>query len=161
MAKDVKIFNACDHIVDGNKYNRSVCPKCYGKGYYFDVNFDVTGQAVLTEGSIKLQQEMLKVIIDKKNQNPFHPIWGSDFDYIIGTKNVNVSKTRMEFVVRSALEHLKAVQLSNNKNFKNASIDEILKNIEYIEITNIGKTGYKVSVMISNTADEIFEQTKI
>lgn len=159
MSKDVKIFNACDHIVDNHKYNRVICPKCYGKGYYFDINFDTSGKSVLAEGSIKLQQEMLKVIIDKKHQNPFHPNWGSEFDYIVGSKNINITKNKMEYIVRSALEHLRAVQLTNNKNFKNMSDEEILKDIEYIEIENLGPTGYNISVMVSNTVDEIYEQT--
>lgn len=158
MSKDIKIFNACDHIVDGEKYNYSICPKCYGKGYYFDVNFDNNGIIVTTENSIKLQQEMLKVIIDKKYQNVYHPTWGSEFDYVIGSKNININKNKMEVIVRSALEHLKAIQISTNKNFKNLTDAELLNEIEYIEIKNLGPTGIAINVTVSNVLGEIFEQ---
>lgn len=161
MSKDIKIFNACDHIVENEKYDYSMCPKCYGKGYYFDINFDNSGEAVLTENSIKLQQEMLKVIIDKKFQNVYHPTWGSEFDYLIGSKNVNINKNKMELIIRSALEHLKAVQSSNNKNFKNLTDSELLNEIEYIEIKSSGPTEIEIHVTISNVLGEIFEQSII
>ncbi len=161
MSKDIKIFNACDHIVDGEKYDNSLCPKCYGKGYYFDVNLDINGSPVLAQNSIKLQQEMLKVIIDKKHENVFHPLWGSEFDYVIGSKNINIKKSKMEYIVRSSLEHLKAVQISNGNNFKNMSDKELINKIEFIEISDMGKTGIKVDVMVSNSIGEIFEQSII
>lgn len=161
MGKDIKMFNACDHIVNGTQYKSQLCPKCYGKSYYLDVHFDINGEAVLTNGSIKLQQEMLKVILDQKYMNAFHPRWGSELNSIIGSKNANINKSKLEMIVRMALEYLKGVQVNTNNRFHNLTDEEVLQIIEYIEITPIGPTGYNVDVTISNTAGEILHQSII
>lgn len=159
MSKDIKMFNACDHIVKNKQYDPQLCPKCYGKNYYLDIHFDINGETVLTEGSIKLQQEMLKIILDKKYMNAFHPRWGSEIDSIIGTKNINIGKAKLEVIIRMALEHLKSIQISSNTTFKNFTDDEILKLIEHVEITPLGPVGYNVDVTITNISGEVLHQS--
>lgn len=161
MGKDVKMFNGCDHIVDNKQYESQLCPKCYGKSYYLDVHFDINGEAVLTSGSIKLQQEMLKVILDQKYMNAFHPKWGSELNSIIGSKNINMNKAKLEMIIRMALEHLQNVQIGTDEKFHNLGSEEILQVIEYIEITPLGPTGYDVDVTISNIAGEVLHQSII
>ena len=62
MSKDVQFFNMCNHIIDNKYYDLYACPRCYGKSYYIDICFDNAGEAVLAQGDIKLQQEILKII---------------------------------------------------------------------------------------------------
>ena len=159
MSRDIKIFKACNHIVNNVQYQSQFCPRCYSKGYYFDIAFDMKGQIITTTGGLKLQQEMLKVLIDQKEENVFHPGWGSEIEKIIGHKNVAITKTRLEVIIRKSLEYLKAVQVNEYKNNENLTINEILEKIIYIEINALGPTGWHVNVIISNQQGEIYEET--
>lgn len=159
MSTDVKIFNACSHIVNDVQYEPQLCPRCYSKGYYFDINFESTGLATTTTGSIKLQQEMLKVLIDERNNNAFHPQWGSEIYTIVGHKNLGITKSKLEIIIRRALEHLKTVQNNEYMQLGNLTPEEILDQILYIEINAIGPTGWYVYVVISNTVGEVYTQT--
>ena len=40
MSKDMMIFNLCDHMINGEKYNIEDCPLCKGKSYYYDISFN-------------------------------------------------------------------------------------------------------------------------
>ena len=41
MSKDMMIFNLCDHMINGEKYNIEDCPLCKGKSYYYDIAFNL------------------------------------------------------------------------------------------------------------------------
>ena len=158
MSYDVKLFNGCDHIVDGVRYDLQLCPKCLGKGYYFDICFDDAGQAILTENDLKLQQEMLKVIIDRKYKNIFHEEWGSRVDELIGSKNNEITKNKLKVIVRQAEEYLQKIQSIEYNEHKNLNNKEILDDIISVNIKELGPTGYLVSVLVKNVAEDIFEQ---
>lgn len=160
MGYDVKFFTACSHIVDKKQYDVQQCPRCHGKGYYLDIYFNKSnGEAVLAQGGIKLQQEMLKVIIDEKNRNKFHEQWGSNVHGMFGSKNLSLNKAKLEVIVRMAVEYLKNTQLIEYQEFNNLSPSEILDKILYIEINSLGPTGYRVEVTVSNSVGEIFTQS--
>ena len=93
MSTDVKVFNACNHVVNGERYTQDTCPLCRGKSYYKDIAFDNSGKAVLCTGEIKLQQEVLKIMDDPKGGNKFHPNWGDELianhsHAYLGSKNL-------------------------------------------------------------------------
>ena len=159
MGQDIKFFCACDHVVDNVVYRSDSCPRCYGNGYYLDVHIDNVGNAVLTTGEIKLQQEMLKIILDEKYKNLFHPQWGSELSGRVGTKNVNINKVKIEIMVRKALEYLKGVQMEQNALYQNLNPDEILDEIVDVIVSDIGRTGYSIKVTVSNAVKEIYTQT--
>ena len=160
MSKDVQMFNACNHIVDNKQYDTYLCPRCYGKGYYVDICFDMQGKAILASGSIKLQQEMLKIIIDKKFESPFYPEWGCEKDILVGTKNIQMNKVKLEVIIRQTLEYLKKVQINEYKIWKNLTNDEILNKIDFIQIF-ILRDGYYIDINILNAKNEIVTQTFI
>ena len=159
MSSDVKFFTACDHNVNGKTYDDAYCPRCYGKGYYLDVSFDESGQAVTTYGSIKLQQEMLKVLLDKKGSDVFDKNFGSEIYLYVGHKKLLITKSKLEMAVRRAIEYLKKVQ--ENEADTNTSIDyeEIFGDIKYVEITAISVTGWKLNVYCSNMVSEVYSQS--
>lgn len=159
MSEDIKFFNVCDHIVDKEVYVAQLCPRCYGNCYYLDCCFETDGSLITTSGSIKLQQEMLKIIIDEKYSNKFHYNWGSEVTKMIGHKNININKAKLEILIRECLAHLKNVQMSEYYNVGNVTIDEILDQILYIEIKTLTPTGYWVEVTISNNVGEIYTQS--
>lgn len=159
MSRDVQMFNVCDHIVDNIYYDRYVCPRCYGKSYYIDIHFDENGTTVLAQGSIKLQQEILKIIIDKKFENPFHPEWGCEKDKLTGSKNLQMNKVRLEVIIRQALDHLKNVQVNEFNIRKTLTEEEILNKIDFIEILTLKPDGYFININILNSVNEIITQS--
>lgn len=158
MSLDVKIFNICDHYTGGKQYLANLCPKCLGKGYYYDIHFDESGQAVLATGTIKLQQEMLKIINDVKGDNLFYTKFGSEIHDFVGQKSTKLTSNKLEFMIRQSLEYLRALQLAENDEYNNMNYDEILLGVESINIQQY-LVGYDVAVTIKNTSNEILSQT--
>lgn len=161
MSIDVKLFCACNHIIDDEQFETDKCPRCYGKGYYFDIFFDGLGQTVLTNKSLKLQQEALKIIIEQRGNNEFHPLWGSEWNNLIGTKNLDINKTKLEIIIRKSLEYLKNVQISERDKHDNLTDEEIIDEIEYVSVTPLGATSYNIDVKLSNKMGEIMSQSII
>ena len=159
MSIDAQFFNACNHIVDNKYYDLYACPRCYGKSYYIDICFDNSGETVLAQGSIKLQQEILKIIIDKKYDNPFHPNWGCEKDLMVGNKNLQFIKVKLEKIIRDSLDYLKNVQTNEYEKYRTLTQEEILGQIDFIQITPLQQDKYYINVSILNTADQLVTQT--
>lgn len=158
MSTDVKMFCQCDHYANHKQYNYEMCPKCQGKGYYYDITFDFSGNPVLATGTIKLQQEMLKIINDVKGNNRYFPDWGSTVHDIIGSKITNMPAAKCEIAVRMSLEYLKLLQLAQNETYGNMTQDEIMLDVDNIVITQFDR-GYDLDVTIKNQEQEIFNQS--
>lgn len=159
MSKDIKMFVACDHYVNEIIYEWDKCPRCYGKGFYFDIYFNQSGEPELTTGSMKLQQEVLKILIEEKGSSIFNLEWGNElFSRVIGTKNQSIMRTRIELIIRSTLNYLKSVQENENQLWNNMMEDEIINEIEHIEILPSGLDGYHIKVKLMNSAEEIITQ---
>lgn len=168
---DIVLF---EYVIDGDKHpnrnttsvvsfvdNPGACPRCYGKGYYFDIFFDSDGKAVLASRSKKLFQECLKILIEDKLSNKFHPDWGCDIEKRIGTKNrKDIDKFKVELSVRDAIEHLRSLQLNNQFLYKNMYDDEIVESISSITVSSItvesdGPTGFNVHVEVVSKAGDV------
>ena len=158
MSLDVKFFTACSHVVNGTQFRYDLCPRCYGKGYYIDISFDAGGKAVVTGGPIKMQQEILKVLIDHKGSNPFHLNWGSEVYMLPGHKQTRITKTRIELMVRDAIEHLRRLQKNEALTNKTISDNEIIKDIASMTLKRIGITNWQVDVILTNNLSEIYSQ---
>lgn len=155
----MKMFTACNHIVDDNLFESRLCPKCYGKGFYFDINFE-SGKPVLSEGSDKLMQEILKILIEDKGDNIFHPEWGNEVNTrLIGTKNIEVKRTKLEVMLRNTLDYLRTVQQAEDEEWENMTNEELLGEIELIKVTPVGPTGYNIKIQVVNTAGKTVSQT--
>lgn len=132
------------------------CPRCYGRGFYFDISFDPAGEVIKADNSTKLLQEMLKVIIEDKAGNVFHPNWGCDVSNRIGTKKRGVAdKFKVEMSIRNAIEHLKRVQESNQASKRNMNPEEMIVAISSIVVEEDGPTGYNVYVEVLSGAGEV------
>lgn len=159
MSQDIRMFCACTHLVDEELYDVDSCPRCYGKGYYFDVTFD-GGKAVLSEGSIKLEQELLKILIEEKGSNVFHLDWGNEITRLVGTKNTSIKRSKIEVLVKQTLDHLKAVQHGEDAVWGNMMEEEKLGEILSIDVVETsGRDGYIIKVKISNTSGDTIVQT--
>ena len=158
MSLDVRIFNLCDHYTGGKQYAMERCPKCRGNGYYYDIFYDASGAAILVTGTIKLQQEMLKIINDIKGNNIFFPMWGSELHGWIGQKGSKLTQNKLQLMIRLSLDYLRALQYEQQEAYNNMTNDEILLGVESMDIIDY-MVGYDVSVTIKNMSDEIIGDT--
>lgn len=163
MSKDIKLFTACNHVINGETYSPGECPRCYGVNYYYDLTFDNEGKIITTNGEIKLQQEVLKIMNDKKGGNKFFTEWGNPIisDGYIGSKNTHATAERIRMAVYETLQHLKNVQINNQIIFNNMTEEEIIEDIEEIYVKSIPPSGYVIGVKFTNAIDTIYEQTII
>ena len=158
MSIDAELFTLCDHYTGGKQYAPEKCPKCGGKGYYYDISYDLNGHAKLVTGTIKLQQEMLKIINDVKGNNIFFKRWGSELHDLIGKKKTRLTNSKLQIMIRTSMEYLKYLQLAENKDYANMTSDEILLGVENIKVEDY-VVGYDVNVTIKNQSSEILDQT--
>lgn len=159
MSQDIKYFTACSHLVNDVQYEDYMCPRCYGKGYYIDLMLDEAGQVITTSGSIKLQQEMLKVLLDHRYSDVFSKNWGSEIYTLPGHKKLNITKPKLEMMVRRAIEFLRKVQQNEANTNRTITDEEIVGTIEYIDIQPISVTGWQLYIACSNSVSEIYTQT--
>jgi hypothetical protein len=163
MSTDVKVFNACNHVINGVKHTSSSCPVCNGKSYYKDIAFDISGKVVLCTGELKLQQEILKIMDDPKFGNKFHQNWGdllitAKGPKLIGSKNTEAAKQKIKIIIYETMMYLKTVQMNNQTLFKNMSDEEIIDQVISITVSDYTQLGYQVSVVFSNRVGQIFSQ---
>ena len=112
MSKDMMIFNLCDHMINGEKYNIEDCPLCKGKSYYYDIAFNQKGEIETCEDSIKLQQEVLKILTDIKGGNRFFPNYGNELTKdTIGKKKNSTTQQRIQIALYDTLQYLKNIQI--------------------------------------------------
>lgn len=160
MSYDVKMFVLCTHVIDGEMYEPQRCKKCYGRGFYFDIHFDAIGQPSLAVSTPKLQQELIKIIMEDKGSNKFHENWGCDVgNRMIGQKNDPHAKIRIEMLVRDAVTYLMDVQKENQLIFENMDETEIIDSIVSVDVKSEGPTGYVVHVVIRAVTGEMVPMT--
>lgn len=122
-----------------------------------DLMLDPSGDIIATGGSIKMQQECIKVLFDQRGSDLFYPYWGSEIHEFIGKKNTTAIRSRLEMCIRRAIERLKAIQ--EQEALTNASVtdSEVIKDVEYIYLEPMSVTDWQCKIAISNKADETFE----
>jgi len=158
MSFDAKIFCMCDHCVNGKRYIIERCPRCLSKGYYYDIMFDRTGKAILISGTLKLQQEVLKIINDEKGNNVFFPQWGSELHNLVGSKITKSTNLKLQVMIRFSLEYLRALQLQQQKEYGNVTNDEIILGVQSLTIDNY-ILGFDVKVVFNNNSNTLLEQS--
>lgn len=156
MAYDVKMFVLCTHVIDGEIYEEQRCKKCYGRGFYFDIHFDAIGASSTATSTAKLQQELIKIIMEDKGSNKFHQKWGCEVaNRMIGKKNDPNAKVRIEMLVRESVTHLMNVQRENQLLFENMNEDEIIESIISVNVVKSGSTSYDVHVVVQSVTGEL------
>ena len=159
MSKDMMIFNLCDHVVNGEEYDVQDCPLCKGHGYYYDIAFNQKGEIELCENSIKLQQEVLKILTDIKGGNRFFPNYGNELTKdTIGKKKNATTQQRIQIALYDTLQYLKNIQINNKILFGNMSDSEIIENIENIIVKSTNSNTYKILITFTSASGEFFTQ---
>jgi hypothetical protein len=151
----VQMFVICNHMVDDVPYIPKKCPRCYGAGYYFDIFFDSNGSAVLAQGTLKLQQELLKISIEEQGSNKFHPDWGNETKrMVVGLKNTSIARQKVEMATIKYIQHLAAIQEGNNLTYNNMNDDEIISGIDSIYVDAISQDTCGVNFQVRSKARE-------
>jgi phage baseplate assembly protein W len=161
MSYDVKMFVLCNHVVNG-EYHKDGCPRCYGAGFYLDIFFDQSGNTIIADNTAKLTQELLKIIVENKGDNPFHPDWGCDVQSRVGGKKNPADKFKIELSVKNALEYLQKLQQSHQQVNRNMRPEELIAEIVSVQVVDDGPTGYIVQIsVLSQAGQQIAQSVKI
>jgi len=148
---DAKLKHDCNHNLSGTKYTLNTCPRCLGKGFYFDIKFSPGGDIITINEEEKLLQELVKVILTSKGNNPYHKEFGSVVSDSIGMlqeegfREAKLKQSIIEAVLR--LKYLQRERITMGYKF---SLKELIDKIQKIEIYEIENNptwlGFKVQV---------------
>ena len=75
-----------------------------------------------------------------------------------GHKQTRITKTRIELMVRDAVEHLRRLQKNEALTNKTISDNEIIKDIASMTLKRIGVTNWQVDVILTNNLSEVYSQ---
>ena len=89
MSFDVGGTTMCDHKDRyGNTYSGdtlALCPKCGGTGEYYDLSWNLVNGAIRPVVDLDLLEELVvKGVLTVKEENPFHPNYGTSIVRSIG-----------------------------------------------------------------------------
>jgi len=101
---DLYCKTTCDHKIGDVKFVEEDCPRCNGKGEYFDVQFDATGDFMLVDRSRRLVQDVKKALLDQLGTNTEDPNWGSELHNARLLRDPNLIKARVRASVVEAEE---------------------------------------------------------
>ena len=148
---DAKLKHNCDHNLPGGKYSLNTCPRCLGKGFYFDIKFSPGGDIFLVNEVEKLLQELVKITLTSKGTNPFHGEYGSYVSDSIGKLQVKEFREgRLKQSIMDAVLRLRYLQREGIERGYKFSLKELIDKVENIEIYEIAgnptQLGFKVKV---------------
>lgn len=148
---DVKLKHTCDHNLPSGKYTLNDCPRCLGKGYYFDIKFSPKGDVFTVSEIEKLLQELVKITLTSKGGNFFHDEYGSYVSDSIGmVQSKNFREARLKQSIIDAVLRLRYLQRDGIEKGYRFSLKELIDKISKIEIYEIEndptQLGFKVTV---------------
>lgn len=148
---DVKLEHICDHNLPSGKFTLNTCPRCLGKGFYYDIKFSPLGDVLTVSEVEKLLQELVKITITSKGDNPFYPDYGS---YVVGSvgalQTEGFRETKLKQSIMDAVLRLRYLQRDGIERGYKFSLKELIDKIESIEIYEIEgdprQLGFKVKI---------------
>jgi len=146
MPFDFDIKSICNHLIDGVQYwgedqintelrlklnsnpnfrriffqkmNARICPRCNGRGWYWDIHFekniktpDALSYPVLIRGRAKLKQEVRKYLTTVIGDNKLYPQYGIGYQDFIGKKITDTTRTMLEVTTLSGLNYLRTLYI--------------------------------------------------
>jgi len=149
---DAKLKHNCDHNLPSGKYSLNACPRCLGKGHYFDIKFSPGGDIFLVNETEKLLQELVKITLTSKGTNPFHGEYGSYVSDSVGKLQVKEFREgRLKQSIMDAVLRLRYLQREGVERGYKFSLKELIDKVKSIEIYEIAGNptylGFKVKVV--------------
>lgn len=148
---DVKLEHICDHNLPSGKFTLNTCPRCLGKGFYYDIKFSPLGDVLTVSEVEKLLQELVKITITSKGDNPFYADYGSYVVNSLGAlQTEGFRETKLKQSIMDAVLRLRYLQRDGIERGYKFSLKELIDKIESIEIYEIEgdprQLGFKVKI---------------
>lgn len=152
MLLDAKLKHVCNHNLPSGKYTLNTCPRCLGEGFYFDIKFSPGGDVITLNEEEKLLQELVKITLTSKGNNPFHKEYGSVVSDSIGMlQEKGFREAKLKQSIIEAVLRLKYLQRERIKMGYRFSLKELIDKIDKIEIYEIESNptwlGFKVQIL--------------
>lgn len=150
----------CTHNLPSGQYTLYTCPRCLGKGYFYDIKFDAGGLIPQVWDETKLAQELEKITIT--DFNPFHPEYGAKLKSRVG----QVSKDDLKAIIKSDLLNavynlIKYQKAEANKGTEDGyfSPRELIDRVEKVEIVELSVTALHFAIYILTVSGKEIEIT--
>lgn len=158
---DVALKQTCDHFVGENKYLLDSCPRCLGRGIYYDLNFNAKGLVDTVEKGNKLNQEIEKILITRLGSNKFHLEYGS---LLTNASTLGVDTVFRETVLKQsisgALRQLRSYQQSEVSKGKFFPPEELISTIRKIEARTNPADPRRIDIVVE-VLTEAFSPSRI
>ena len=150
----------CTHDCSGIQYTLGTCPRCLGKGYYYDIKFDAGGLVPQVWDETKLQQELEKITLTE--YNPFHPEYGAGLKKRVGQVGVDELKVIIKSDLIDAVYNLMKYQKAEaNKGVQNGNFSsrELIERLKKVEITELSATELHFALYVITVHGKELELT--
>ena len=107
-AFDIKLKHICNHNLNTGQYILNTCPRCLGKGYYYDIKFNATGKPIEVSLSDKLAQTLEKFVLTENND--FHSEVAINMQQWLGSSPISEIKSVIKFELSKSLMTLMRTQ---------------------------------------------------
>jgi len=155
---DVKLEHICDHNLPSGKFKLNTCPRCLGKGFYYDLKFSPLGDVFTVKEVEKLLQELVKITITSKGSNPFHADYGSYVvDSVGALQTEGFRETKLKQSIMDAVLRLRYLQREGIERGYKFSLKELIDKIESIEFYEVegNPTQLNFKVKVTNVEGSI------
>lgn len=146
---DSALKQTCDHYVGLNKYLLDSCPRCLGRGIYYDLNFNAKGLIDTVDKGNKLNQEIEKILVTRLGSNKFHLEYGS---LLMKASSLGVDSVFRETVLKqsitSALRQLRSYQQSEVSRGKFFTPEELLSQIRKVEVRTDRNDPRRIDIVV-------------
>lgn len=161
MSFDIGKSIECDHRDyddDGNlvAYDLDSCPKCLGKGYYYDFNL-VSGNVEKVENLDLLEELAVKYVLTEQGTDRLNKSFGTNLLKILGEpghSTFEALRRRLEREVVEALSVLRLRQIQQQETGQEVTDEEALARIDAVDVRFVEPRNLEVEVVLTNKAGQ-------
>ena len=143
-AFDVQLKHVCNHKLSDAQYTLSKCPRCLGKGYYYDIQFNAAGKVLEVSLVDKLAQTLEKFVLTESND--FHPEVAINVAQWLGDSPISEIKAVIKFELSKSLMALISSQRGIPNLAGEAQIAKVNSIDVYEDVSDPGTLDYGVTV---------------
>jgi hypothetical protein len=130
MAFDIASKHTCYHVISGVNYLPVQCPRCHGRGFYYDLLPHTLGQVALITGSDKLVQQLEKAFLEQRRPSG----WGFNHKALVGLYQVDTIKALLTSEIVATLSFVKQQQQSQLQQGISLTASELIDQAGDLEI---------------------------
>ncbi len=93
---DVGKTLTCDHVVGGVRYSEETCPRCLGRGFYYDFELDAHGNVPQVFGANLLSELILKFVLTPRGSSKIHPGFGTRIPVSVASTSLSREDVLLE-----------------------------------------------------------------